>query len=163
MKPGALRPLKLLRRWRDHDWRSRSFFVVAVGYLLASYCRYKLQSSAQILAELQTTLPPSRENQLFDWEKAVWAVAAASAHVPWRSDCLIQAMAASRWLRRHGYRPVFHLGAARSTEDGLIQAHAWLSLDGGVILGGDESSRFATFSAPAGAEQRTKGHVPGRQ
>src|SRR5207249_927199 len=70
----------------------------------------------------------------FDPEVAGWAITVAARVVPWRSDCLVQAMAAANWLRRNGHNPIFHLGVARS-EQGELTGHAWLTLNGRPITG----------------------------
>jgi len=79
-----------------------------------------------------------------------WSIQGAARRVPWRSDCLIQAMAAAQWLRRHGLKPAFHLGVAKADE-GDLTAHAWLSLHGEVIVGGAESAieHFVPILTPA--------------
>jgi hypothetical protein len=64
-----------------------------------------------------------------------WSIAAVSRRLPWRSDCMIQAMAATSWLRSAGYAPTFHLGVRSGAID-RIEAHAWLSLEGRVVVGG---------------------------
>ena len=152
MKPGAIKPLKLLRRWRDHDWSSRLYFLAAFRYLLLAYWQFRTRSVAAILADLQATQPTARESAAFDWRKAAWAVDAAAAYVPWRSDCLVRAMAATRWLRGHGYRPAFHLGVAPQVGgQPSLKAHAWLSLHNEVIVGrGDEDA--GAFAALVGAD-----------
>lgn len=68
-----------------------------------------------------------------------WSIEAVARRVPWRSDCLIQSMAAAQWLRTHGLEPALHLGVTRAEDKGLM-AHAWLSLDGEVIVGGSSGA-----------------------
>jgi hypothetical protein len=68
-------------------------------------------------------------------ERLAWALSAAARRVPWRSDCLIQALAAMRWLRRHGYRPEFHLGVTSPRGRHTI-GHAWVTCGGIVVSGG---------------------------
>lgn len=151
VKPGSIRPLKLLRRWRDHGWSSRLYFLAAIRYLLLAYWRFRTRSIAAILADLQTKPPAARESDAFDWRKASWAIETAASYVPWRSDCLVRAIAASRWLRHHGYRPVFHLGVAPPAEDRpSLDAHAWLSLHNEVIVGGSDAE-IGEFAALLGA------------
>jgi len=58
-----------------------------------------------------------------------------ASYVPWRSDCLIQAMAAQRWLAANGVAAEIRIGVDRPT-DGEFGAHAWLVHDGRVITGG---------------------------
>ena len=148
MKHGVVKPLKMLRRWRAHDRRDRYYLIAALGYLATSYVRYRLRSISSILADLQAAPETAVEDPAFDWRKAAWAIEAAAAYVPWRSDCLIRVMAATLWLRRKGYRPVFHLGVAQEGQAPL-KAHAWLSLHGEVIVGGtdEDTAAFASFRA----------------
>src|SRR5262245_44559583 len=75
-----------------------------------------------------------------------WAICAAAARVPWRSDCLPQAMAAERWLRRYGMRPHFFVGVAKDAH-GRLEAHAWLRCDDVTVTGG-YGQKFTTFIEP---------------
>ena len=63
-----------------------------------------------------------------------------------RSDCLLKAMAADRWLRRCQLHPSFFLGVAKN-EAGHFAAHAWLRLNGTVVTGGD-GEEFVTLISP---------------
>jgi len=58
--------------------------------------------------------------------------------VPWRSDCLIQALAARRWLARAAAPSDVCIGV-RKDEQGF-QAHAWLKVGERIVTGGDISS-----------------------
>lgn len=67
--------------------------------------------------------------------RVVWAVRAVGARVPWRSDCLVQALAAQHWLATVGVGSTIHLGVKASDEP--LDAHAWLKVGERVVLGGD--------------------------
>jgi hypothetical protein len=71
-----------------------------------------------------------------DVTRVSWAIAAASARVPWRADCLLKVMAADRWLRRHGMQGEFFLGAGKNEAD-EFGAHAWLRYGDINVTGGD--------------------------
>lgn len=58
-----------------------------------------------------------------------------SARLPWRSDCVIQAMAAQHWLAAHGLVSEIQIGVELPAE-GLFGAHAWLVHDAEVVTGG---------------------------
>jgi hypothetical protein len=75
-----------------------------------------------------------------------WAIGAAAARVPWRSDCLLRVMAADRWLRRYGHEPEFFLGAAK-VETGQLGAHAWLRC-GDVTVTGGSGKEFTELMMP---------------
>jgi hypothetical protein len=59
-----------------------------------------------------------------------------SARLPWRSDCLVQAIAGQNWLASHGLAGEIQIGVERPA-DGPFGAHAWLIHDGSVVTGGD--------------------------
>jgi Transglutaminase-like superfamily len=59
-----------------------------------------------------------------------------SARLPWRSDCVIQAMAAQRWLATYGLASEIQIGVERP-EGAPFGAHAWLMHNGAVVTGGD--------------------------
>lgn len=59
-----------------------------------------------------------------------------SARLPWRSDCVIQAMAAQNWLATFGLASEIQIGVERP-DDGPFGAHAWLVYSGTVVTGGD--------------------------
>lgn len=79
-------------------------------------------------------------------DEVAWAVVAASRYVPFAS-CLTQALASQVLLRRRGYPALLHIGVAR-TEQGRVEAHAWIESDGRVVVGGENSPRRYTILAP---------------
>jgi hypothetical protein len=66
--------------------------------------------------------------------------------VPWRADCLVQALAGQHWLRSEGIASEIVVGTARNSA-GSFEAHAWLCRGEQVILGGD-ISRFTPLLTP---------------
>jgi Transglutaminase-like superfamily len=75
-----------------------------------------------------------------------FAIVQAGARVPWRSDCLVQALAARRWLAGAGIDTALCIGV-RSEALGF-EAHAWLIAGDLAVTGGDSSS-YAPFAIPA--------------
>lgn len=69
-----------------------------------------------------------------------WAVATAARHIPF-ATCLPQALAAQWLLARAGYRSELKLGIAPGAGR-PVDAHAWLELDGEVVIGGPDVARF---------------------
>lgn len=59
-----------------------------------------------------------------------------SNRLPWRSDCLVQAIAGQNWLASNGLAAEIQIGVERPA-DGPFGAHAWLVHDGVVVTGGD--------------------------
>ena len=64
------------------------------------------------------------------------AIPRAASRVPWRSDCLVQALAAERWLAGKGVHTVLCIGA-RKDEQFRFHAHAWLKAGDTIVTGGD--------------------------
>jgi hypothetical protein len=64
------------------------------------------------------------------------AIARASHRLPWRADCLVQAIAAQHWLRRLGVETSLRIGVPGKARD-PFEAHAWLMHGDEVITGGD--------------------------
>jgi len=77
-------------------------------------------------------------------------IPAVAQRVPWRADCLVQALAGQRWLNARGTHAHIMIGVDRPGAD-AFEAHAWLEVDGQVLLGGN-ISRYATVlrSTPNG-------------
>ncbi|WAT17022.1 lasso peptide biosynthesis B2 protein [Aurantiacibacter sp. MUD11] len=56
--------------------------------------------------------------------------------VPWRSDCLVQALAAQKWLESAGIASNLTIGVEKSG-GGDFNAHAWLTYGDKVVTGGE--------------------------
>lgn len=68
-----------------------------------------------------------------------------SRRLPWRSDCLVQAMAGQDWLAASKLASELQIGVEKP-EHGEFAAHAWLVHDGNIVTGGD-ISRYAPILA----------------
>lgn len=68
-------------------------------------------------------------------KRVAWAIPRASDRVPWRADCLVQALAARRWLARSGVPTSLFLGV-RKDGDELFASHAWLMAGDQIVTGG---------------------------
>lgn len=79
-----------------------------------------------------------------------WALASAAARVPWRSDCLVQAMAASMWLDRIERSYKLNIGVRKNAADDL-EAHAWLT-SGDITVTGNlpNLESFSTIPLESG-------------
>jgi len=141
------------------EWR---YLGIAIKELAFARLRFTTALSCQILQELQKPgLDEFHESwgRPIDLDRASWAIAAAAAWVPWRSDCLLQAMAANRWLRRRGHHPEFFLGVSKDAM-GRFGAHAWLQCDGVPVTGGT-GAEFETLITPTDLRMHTsRGSMP---
>ena len=78
----------------------------------------------------------ARQRALVD--RVAYAVPIMGLRVPWRSDCVVQALAARRWLARGGVAARICIGV-RKDEQGFA-AHAWLRVGERIVTGGDVSA-----------------------
>lgn len=63
-----------------------------------------------------------------------------------RSNCLIQALAGQALLVRYGYKPCLMVGVARD-EDLGFEAHAWVTSEGQILIGGRHTNRYTAILA----------------
>ena len=82
--------------------------------------------------------PPldGRKTALVD--RVAYVIPRVAARLPWRADCLVQALAAERWLNRKQIATRLTLGVPRDKRPDF-EAHAWLSAGDRIVTGGDVS------------------------
>jgi len=68
--------------------------------------------------------------------RVAFAIPRMAARMPWRSDCLVQALAAQRWLRRNHIATALTIGVIKEP-DSEFAAHAWLKVGDAIVTGGD--------------------------
>ena len=121
--------LSRLRAWAD--------VLQAAGNL--AWARWKVGSTepSALLKPAGSTFHPLSASDRDELVKRVaTAMPRAASRVPWRSDCLVQALAAERWLGRYGVAADLCIGA-RKDEHSQFHAHAWLKVGDVVVTGGD--------------------------
>lgn len=122
-------------------------FLVTASLLLAQ-ARWKLtrRPIANLINEIRTPFNTINPVDMQRAARIAWALQTAAGVVPWRSDCLIRAIAARDWAEQSGLPYEFHLGVSVGTA-GKLEAHAW-SQSGSTFLSGDISGldRFREFN-----------------
>ncbi len=115
----------------------------ALRMLLRAKAMHMRHPADELLARLRRPVAggPARLSPP-DPELMRWSLAAVSRRLPWRSDCLVQALAGRLWMEEAGLSPEFHL-AVQKDEEGGLSAHAWLTLDGRIVTGGDLNPALA--------------------
>lgn len=73
-----------------------------------------------------------------------WAISLSAKVVPWKTNCLVQAVAASLLLRRYGCEPQIRIGVRKDGPE--LAAHAWVDCNGTTIVGG-RGDEFTPMSA----------------
>jgi hypothetical protein len=93
------------------------------------------------MAETGAADHPARQPFLIS---LTWAVGALSRRLPWRCQCLEQALAAQIMLRRRNIPHTLYLGAR--LQQGRLEAHAWVRC-GGRLVTGDTGENFPVVSS----------------
>lgn len=68
--------------------------------------------------------------------RIAYVIPRLSDRLPWRSDCVIQALAGQNWLSSLGAGSEIQIGV-ENPKDGQFGAHAWLRYGESIITGGD--------------------------
>ncbi len=76
-------------------------------------------------------------------ERIGWAISVAKRFVP-NGNCLPQALAAESLLRRSGHPVELRIGVAK-TDQGRLEAHAWVE-SGGRLVVGDLTQGLDTYT-----------------
>src|SRR5271157_6083205 len=103
MAPKLVRDLLRLALLAPHD---RLYLAIAAKELAWGRLRHVSGTPEDIIKRLQMPSNPNGEGARIrvrdlDIKRMAWAISAVASRVPWRSDCLIQVLAADRWMRRH--------------------------------------------------------------
>ncbi len=76
-------------------------------------------------------------------ERVGLAIGRAAWRLPFRTDCLVQAMAAQHWLAKYGIASEIRIGARKVAS---AEFHAWLVAGEIVVVGGTESETYALLT-----------------
>jgi len=88
--------------------------------------------------------PSLTRDQMLLVDQVAFAIPRVADRLPWRTDCLVQALAAERWLSRNGVTTHLVIGA-RKEREARLDAHAWLEAGDRIVTGGDVGG-FAPFA-----------------
>jgi hypothetical protein len=131
-----------LVRFKQLDNADKWLLLRATGWLAVARMRLILTPFARLARDLPgESGAPDADPDSELLRRVGFAVAAAATHVPWRSDCFPQAIAAGTLLKRHGLASTIHIGVERGGDDALT-SHAWLTCGETVVVGGAELERF---------------------
>ncbi|WP_338467591.1 lasso peptide biosynthesis B2 protein [Novosphingobium sp. ZN18A2] len=138
--------------WTDADgnarWRAAASprFWLAAGRALLELLRARIALSRLDVADIERLNDASarKGRQAGQGGRADAQVAnlvgfvvpRIARRVPWRSDCLVQAMAARRWMLSRGIATRIAIGVDKPAP-GDFESHAWLLHGDAIVTGGD--------------------------
>lgn len=147
-RPHLLRDLQRAAGLGPSGW----YDLARAGVELARARRLMgTRTTKQLIAAARNEAPMRSPDSLSEHQRRMirrvaFAVPRVGVRVPWRADCLVQALAAQRWLRQEGIATTLHIGARKETAADF-EAHAWL-MHGDTIVTGDNGKEFTTLVAP---------------
>lgn len=123
-----------------------AFLLICIRIGLAWFRYSRIVSAVERIARRSNRLSvPCSERQI------IWAIGAASRHLPLHATCLVRALAGLALFRQAGIPVELHIGVQRSPAG--IRAHAWLERDSKVVLGNQDDlgdyARLTSLSADA--------------
>ena len=142
-----------IRRLLQLTWKDRSLLCEAT--VLLAFARF-----AVLLLPFRIVMAYCGIHETVDSPKAAtaddesavvrvaWSVSTVSRYTPWRSECLVRAIAATHMLRRRHLHTSLYLGL-RKDKPGSLSAHAWLRCGNIIVTGGLGHKEFtvvATFA-----------------
>ena len=114
-----------------------SFFVVTLMRLALWLIPFRLLQ--KILGHSFRT-PGLIKGEIASPQEVAWAVRATSPYVP-KATCLVQALSLKALLAWEGIPTDLAIGVTNSESSGIM-AHAWVELDGTVLIGGQDLGQY---------------------
>ena len=129
---------RIIKRRGPKVWLdlARALFELAIARMHIGLGKDGLNRT---LSQLKSSAQPSQDvvgHRLALVERIAFVVPRVASRVPWKSDCLVQALAAQRWLRAARVKSTLSIGVRQLHEAGF-EAHAWLSVGNMLVTGGD--------------------------
>ncbi len=137
-------------RLRDAGWVTRLTAQALVAMVRARWAFGRLEAAeipARNARAAKAEIADAADELLAD--RIGFIIARLAKRLPWRSDCVVQAIAAQEWLARLGMASEIRIGVERP-EDGPFAAHAWLVRKERIITGGD-IARYSLLLGNTGA------------
>lgn len=131
---------------RDVFWLIR-YCIRGIIELLRARIAFSNQTVRELLVPKAANEPGEADLHIQQHHIAriAYVLPRLGARLPWRADCLVQALAGRHWLSATGAHSEIQIGVERP-ENGEFGAHAWLVCEGQIVTGGD-ISRYAPLLA----------------
>ena len=128
----------VVRRLAGLDGRTMADLAHAAFELGLARLRLKSRHARALVAAPPSAIIKLDGRQAALVDRVAFAIPRVAARLPWRADCLVQALAARRWLGHHDIATTLTLGVPRNMPSDF-EAHAWLTAGTRIVTGGDIS------------------------
>jgi hypothetical protein len=140
---GTMRAGLLVRLHRLDGRRRRLLAHAAVLLTLASAA----VALFPFMRAVRLGAVPLGRRRSIEIDDCTWAIEAAARRLPWRTVCIEKGIALQRLLRRRGVDAILHYGARHHPESSKLEAHVWVTVDGKIVIGGEEAAGFVEVAA----------------
>lgn len=137
MKSIADRIVKLIRL----PGQERRLLLQAWLLLLLADVALRLFPFSIVLRHFNPACGAPAANLSLPVSRVAWLVERAGEYCPLGTSCLKETLVLSRLLARRGIPAMLRIGVRRQSD--VFAAHAWLELDGQVILGNKDVRAYA--------------------
>ncbi|MEO6802787.1 MAG: lasso peptide biosynthesis B2 protein [Granulicella sp.] len=143
MRDLVLRNIRSLNRFMGLAESERWLIVETTFYLCCAKVAARAMSTRTLLALGSLDLSEGAEDARVallppEIAPAIHALDKSSRRLPF-ANCLIRALALRMLLARRDIATELHIGA-RKDEQGQFAAHAWLTCNGTILVGGDDAT-----------------------
>lgn len=128
-----------MKRIRRSIGNAEMMVALAVGWFMVFCMPFRFVTGLLGRVGAPEAGPPLGQ----DYQRArsvIRRLARIAERMPWRTTCLVQAIAGLLLLRRRRIYATVRLGVAQ--KDGALAAHAWLMVDAQVVFGEDLAAEF---------------------
>jgi hypothetical protein len=81
-------------------------------------------------------------NSFFETSKLIASIVNGLAlRTPWKSTCLVKALAASKMFQKRNLPHSIHFGMKKN-DSGKYEAHAWVAVGDRIVIGGDAVGEY---------------------
>lgn len=127
-----------LRKFLQLNWSDRQVLFSAFVLVILIKLGLKFLSFPQLLRILDRLSQPSRRRRspaALTIDRITWLVTISANLVPGHTKCLVRALTAQVFLKRHQHPCELRIGVTRPDSNGNLEAHAWIESQGQIILG----------------------------
>ena len=131
---------------RNLSAQEKKLIPEALLYLSRAWYKVKFKAAKKYLPEREHTFKP--KNTAEDNENAqriAQLIVGLGKRTPWSSTCLIQALALHQMLTNRKINHQLHFGIKKISPEKLY-AHAWVSVDGKTLIGGENLINFTEIA-----------------
>lgn len=145
-----MKRLRKLLRLSAGDYQLLLKTFVLLGLVRLGLWLLPFPNLRQAIAKVSQPNPKQLQVKQVSVGKIIWAVNVSSYYMPGGVKCFARALTTQVLISRQGYSPQLRIGVAKG-EGGQFEAHAWVEIQGQVIIGNlVDLSRFTPLPSLEG-------------